>query len=318
MRGRALLNGNLAKVRSGHDNGESENCLREVKAAYRDMVRASIGRRGADTYLIGFEVSTYASGKPTPVEATRIINTPICEESVANVAVGASRTGAHVYADFMFDTFLGRVVDPLVNQIAVSRACRCEAGCITASVISGPLRSAGVQHDGRLSTLFDGVPGATVLCPTAASQVACALNQAPARCGLRVLLMTTEGRRGNFTCESLSRLGGGAHQAVVCSGQVMGVVADAVEELGSERLVDVLCPAVLWPPSDSLVASIARRYDRCLIVDIGPRWSAWASILCTARTTGFDPSRTALWEGEVYARSEVVAELARKIGAWIE
>ena len=53
--------------------------------------------------------------------AERVRDTPISEEAIAAVAVGAAATGSRPVAEIMYVDFIGLAMEPIVNQAAKLR-----------------------------------------------------------------------------------------------------------------------------------------------------------------------------------------------------
>ncbi|MEL7001888.1 MAG: hypothetical protein AAFN93_04040 [Bacteroidota bacterium] len=117
-----------------------------IKKAFLDLVQ---DRLEGDSigYLLGFSVSRH--GLATLEKANKVIDLPIAEESIVSIAIGMSRCGAEVFVDIMFDAFLFRAMDSLVNQIVISNTLFSHTcGQLTLFALCGPFEGAGPQHGG--------------------------------------------------------------------------------------------------------------------------------------------------------------------------
>jgi pyruvate/2-oxoglutarate/acetoin dehydrogenase E1 component len=103
----------------------------------------------------------------------RVRDTPISEDAIVGVALGAALGGWRPVAEIMFSSFLGCAMDELANhvsQIHYVSAGRCIPRLTIRSVnVLG--RSSGCHHSGRPEAWFMHLPGLVVLAPATAFDV---------------------------------------------------------------------------------------------------------------------------------------------------
>ena len=86
-------------------------------------------RRDPTVFVMGEDVAVWGGGGVFGVTkglveefgAERVRDTPISEEAIAAVAVGAAATGSRPVAEIMYVDFIGLAMEPIVNQAAKLR-----------------------------------------------------------------------------------------------------------------------------------------------------------------------------------------------------
>jgi acetoin:2,6-dichlorophenolindophenol oxidoreductase subunit beta len=148
-----------------------------AELTYRDAVTAALAQemeRDDSVYFIGEDVAA-AGGvfKATPgllerFGPRRVRDTPISEEAIAGVVMGAAMTGLRPVGEIMFSDFFATCWDIVANQIAKTRY-------MTNGQVSLPLvlRSAngaglrfGAQHSQAVENWAMAVPGLKVVAPS--------------------------------------------------------------------------------------------------------------------------------------------------------
>jgi len=98
----------------------------------------------------------------------RVRDTPISEDAIVGLSLGASLVGIRPVAEIMFSTFLGCCMEEIVNQVAAIRYMsggQCSAPLVirTANSLG---RSGAAQHSGRTEAWFMHTPGIKVVIPS--------------------------------------------------------------------------------------------------------------------------------------------------------
>src|SRR3984893_2737545 len=81
-------------------------------------------RRDSTVFVMGEDVAVWGGGGVFGVTkglveefgTERVRDTPISEEAIAAVAVGAAATGSRPVAEIMYVDFIGLAMEPIVNQ----------------------------------------------------------------------------------------------------------------------------------------------------------------------------------------------------------
>lgn len=154
--------------------------MREI--SYRDaVVEAQDEEMARDprVFLMGEDVGRMGGNFATTrglyakYGADRVRDTPISEDAIIGVALGAAVAGYRPVAEIMFSSFLGCGMDELSNQ--ASQIYYVSAGlCVPRMVIRTVNvlgRSSGCHHSGRPEAWFMHQPGLVVVAPATAYDV---------------------------------------------------------------------------------------------------------------------------------------------------
>ena len=98
----------------------------------------------------------------------RIKDTPISEDVIAGLAVGAAMTDSKPIVEMQFSDFIVNAMDPIVNQAAKLHFMY--GGAVNVSIVvrgaSGAGTGAAAQHSQSLESWFCHVPGLKVVTPS--------------------------------------------------------------------------------------------------------------------------------------------------------
>jgi len=148
-----------------------------AELSYREAVAAGIAQemvRDARVYLIGEDVGAAGGVFKATVGLferfgpERVRDTPISEQAIVGIAMGAAMTGLRPIAEIMFSDFLATCWDMIANQVAKTRY-------MTDGQVALPLviRTAngsgtrfGAQHSQSLENWGMTVPGLKVVAPS--------------------------------------------------------------------------------------------------------------------------------------------------------
>ncbi|TAK36901.1 MAG: alpha-ketoacid dehydrogenase subunit beta [Chloroflexota bacterium] len=96
----------------------------------------------------------------------RVIDTPIAENSIVGLAVGAAMTGMRPVVEIMFMDFITLCMDQIVNQAAKSHYMFGGLAVpLVVRTLAGAGLTAGPQHSQSLEAWFAHVPGLKVIAP---------------------------------------------------------------------------------------------------------------------------------------------------------
>jgi pyruvate dehydrogenase E1 component beta subunit len=148
-----------------------------AELSYRDAVKYALAqemRRDDSVYVIGEDIAD-AGGvfKTTPglvdeFGDRRVRDTPISEEAITGIVMGAAMTGLRPVAELMFSDFFATCWDIVANQIAKTRYMT--AGQVTLPLViktanGGGLRF-GAQHSQAIENWAMMIPGLKVVAPS--------------------------------------------------------------------------------------------------------------------------------------------------------
>jgi acetoin:2,6-dichlorophenolindophenol oxidoreductase subunit beta len=145
--------------------------------SYRDAIVEALDEelgRDEDVFLFGQDVGEMGGNFATTrglfpkYGAGRVRNTPISEDAIVGLAIGASIAGKRPVAEVMFSSFLGCCWDELCNHASqlhyVSNgACIPRFTLRTVNVFG---RSSGGHHSGRPEASLVHLPGLVVVAPS--------------------------------------------------------------------------------------------------------------------------------------------------------
>src|SRR5947208_3849403 len=133
-------------------------------------------RRDNAVFVMGEDVAGWGSGGIFGVTkgladefgAERVRDTPISEEAIAAVAIGAAATGSRPVAEIMYVDFMALAMEPIVNQAAKMRYMF--GGKIKLPLVIRAQQGAGrgnaAQHSQSLEAWFAHIPGLKVVVPS--------------------------------------------------------------------------------------------------------------------------------------------------------
>ena len=278
-------------------------------ATYTQMLRDTLAdamRRDPRIFLLGEDIGAYGGafgvtrGLLREFGAERVRDTPISEQALVGVAIGAAAAGGRPVAEIMFMDFITLAVDQLVNQAAKLRYVYGLACPLLVRAPCGGGRGYGATHSQSLERLFTGVPGLCIATPATASDASALLQTAlqghdpvlflehkllyPARWELPEGLPPAL----PFGHARVAREGGDA--TVVAWSGMVPQSERAAEALAAEGVsAEVIDLRTLCPLDTETVIASARKTGRVLIVEEGPRTGGFAAeIACRIFEAAYD------------------------------
>ncbi len=226
----------------------------------------------------------------------RMVNTPIAENGLMGVALGAAMMGLRPIADVQYADFLFCAMDQVANQIAKMRYM--SGGKLTVPmVLRAPVgvTGRGAQHAQNMEPFFLPLPGIKIVCPATAYD-AVGLLRSAVRCDDPVLMFEhkllygSKGPRaesgavdasGEIPDEDYTVPIGkaavrraGADVTVIATLMMMHRAMQAAETLTGEGIdVEVIDPRSLVPFDWETVNASAARTGRVVIAEESPRRS---------------------------------------------
>ena len=142
-------------------------------AAITDGVRQVLNEQD-NAFVAGEDVAGagsvygYYNGLLKEFGAERIFDTPISEEGIVGLGVGAAATGCRPIIDLMFMDFLGECMDEVANQLAKMRYMFGGRATlpVTMLTMAGAGASLAAQHSQSLEAWLCHLPGLKVVMPT--------------------------------------------------------------------------------------------------------------------------------------------------------
>ena len=208
----------------------------------------------------------------------RVFDTPISEEGIVGLGVGAAATGCRPIIDLMFIDFLGECMDEVANQLAKMRYMFGGAATlpVTMLTMAGAGMSLAAQHSQSLEAWVCHLPGLKVCMPTTPYDakgmiIAAARDDNPVIVILNKMSLALQGpvpedsyavplgqanvvRTGsNYTIVALGRM---VHEALKAAEQLQALGIDA----------EVIDPRSLQPFDTATVVESVRKTHRAMIV----------------------------------------------------
>lgn len=141
-------------------------------------------RRDASVFLMGEDIGIYGGafgvtrGLIDEFGPARVRNTPISEQALTGIAIGAAAAGQRPVIEIMFMDFITLAVDQLVNMAAKLRPIYGLDCPLVLRTPSGGGRGYGATHSQSLERLFTGIPGLKIAAPSNAADASGLLQSA--------------------------------------------------------------------------------------------------------------------------------------------
>jgi pyruvate dehydrogenase E1 component beta subunit len=221
--------------------------------------------------------------------AARVHDTPISEEGIADMAVGAAMTGTRPVLEIMFGDFMALTMDAVVNQAAKTRYL--SGGQMTVPLVVRTLAGAGFRagahHSQSLESWFTHVPGLKVVYPSTPADAKGLLKSA-IRDDNPVIVFEPKalfGLKGQIPeGDHLVPLGKalvrrpGDHVTVISWGRMVPVVLEAAETLAGEGIeVEVVDPRTLLPLDKETILDSVAKTGQVVIVHEAPKLSGFGA-----------------------------------------
>jgi len=263
--------------------------MREI--TYADALREALAeemRRDERVFAYGEDVElgyafTVCKGLIDEFGVERVWDTPICEQTIVGLAVGAAMMGMRPVPEIQFCDLLPMAMDQICNQAAKLRYM--SGGQVSLPLVirspGGKWGSFAAQHSQTFDSWFTHVPGLKVVVPATPYDAKGLLKTAirddnPVLFIERKQLYPVTGPVPEeeylipFGQAKLQREGGDV--TIVAIGRMVGLALEAAEELAGEGVqASVLDPRTLVPLDiDSILESV-KRTRRLAIVEEGPK-----------------------------------------------
>jgi pyruvate dehydrogenase E1 component beta subunit len=255
---------------------------------------------GEDIGLFGGVFGTFR-GLQDRFGAERVVDTPISEQAIVGLGVGAAATGLRPIVDLMFMDFVCVAMDQIVNQAAKLKYMFGGTARLplTITTTAGAGVSAAAQHSQSLEALLCHIPGLKVVYPSNAHDVKGLMLTCIAEDNPTVLIKhkkllgaQTEVPEGRYTVPlGQARIARpGDDVTVVAFGRMVQESLTAAEQLAAEGVsCEVVDPRTLQPLDTDTIAASVRRTNRVIVVHEAVRFGGiGAEIAAQIQETAFD------------------------------
>ena len=141
-------------------------------------------RRDPSVFLMGEDIGVYGGsfgvtrGLIDEFGAGRVRDTPISEQALTGIAIGAAVAGQRPVIEIMFMDFITLAVDQLVNMAAKLHPIYGLPCPLVIRTPPGGGRGYGATHSQSLERLFTGIPGLKIAAPSNAADASALLQTA--------------------------------------------------------------------------------------------------------------------------------------------
>lgn len=266
--------------------------------SYRDAVARGLAQemeRDPTVVLIGEDVAEAGGVFKTTVGLyerfgeQRVRDTPISEEAIAGMVMGAAMNGLRPIGELMFSDFFATCWDIIANQIAKTRYMtggQVELPLVIRTANGGGARFGG-QHSQSIENWAMAIPGLKVVAPSTPRDVIGLLAAAirdpdPVMFFEHKVLFATKGEVP--AGEVVDELGtarvdrAGSDVTVVALAAMVPVASRAAEELGSRGVsAEVIDLRSLVPLDTRAIAESVGKTGRLVTVEENPRLCGWGA-----------------------------------------
>ena len=252
-------------------------------------------RRDPSVFLLGEEVGQYqgaykiTQGMVQEFGEWRVRDTPIAEEAIAGVAVGAAFVGMRPIAEMMTFNFSILALDQIVNHAAKYRYM--SGGQIRCPMVmrgpSGAAAQVAAQHSQAFESWFAHIPGLVVVMPSTPKDAKGLLKSA-IRDDNPVIFMENEvlyNLKGEVPeAEYTIPLGlgdvkrAGKDVTIVAWSRSVQYALQAAELLAKDGVeAELVDPRTLRPLDEDVIFESVRKTNRCVVVEEGWRYAGFGA-----------------------------------------
>jgi len=232
---------------------------------------------GEDIGAYGGVFGTYAGLQKT-FGPERMVDTPISEQAIIGLGVGAAVAGLRPIVDLMFMDFMLVAMDQIVNQAAKIKYMFGGVAVVplTITTAGGGGLSAGAQHSQSLEALLCHIPGLKVVYPSNPYDMkglmrSCIEENNPTVMVKHKRLLGMTGlvpeERYNVPLGVANVMKQGTDVTVVAWGRMANEALTAAEKLEADGIsVEVIDPRTLQPLDTATIVESVRRTHRVVVV----------------------------------------------------
>jgi len=274
-----------------------------------EAVREAIAeemRRDPSVFVIGEDIAEAGtpfkvlSGLYKEFGTDRVIDSPISEQGITGIGVGAAMTGMRPIVDIMFGDFLPLASDQIINQAA--KVHYMSGGKLKVPMVIrtnlGATRRSAAQHSQSLHAIFSHIPGLKVAVP-ATPYDAKGLMKSAIRDDNPVLffedkmMYTTRGPvpEGDYVLPfgQAAVLREGGDVTLIATSSMVYVALEAADLLAAEGLgAEVIDVRTTLPLDEATLVRSAIKTGRAIVIDEGhQRYGATAEIAAVVAEGAF-------------------------------
>ena len=215
----------------------------------------------------------------------RVVDTPISEEGIVGLGVGAAATGLRPVIDIMFMDFMGECMDEIANQMAKMRYMFGGAATLPITVVtmSGAGMNMAAQHSQSLEVWICHLPGLKVVAPATPYDakgllIAAARDDNPVFVVMNKLSLRNSGPVPEDAYEvpigKAHVVREGADLTLVAYSRMVSEAQKAAETLAAEGIeADVIDLRSLQPMDTETIVASVRKTHRAVVVHEAVRFA---------------------------------------------
>jgi pyruvate dehydrogenase E1 component beta subunit len=217
----------------------------------------------------------------------RIYDTPISEEGIIGLGVGAAATGCRPIVDLMFMDFMGECMDEIANQLAKMRYMFGGRATLPVTMLTmgGAGASLAAQHSQSLEAWICHLPGLKVVMPTTPYDakgliISAARDDNPVIVCLNKMSLAIQGEvpEGPYTIPlgEANVVREGSNYTIIALGRMLHEAlkaADKLKELGIDA--EVIDPRTLQPFDTATVVESVKKTHRVMVVHEAVRFGGF-------------------------------------------
>jgi acetoin:2,6-dichlorophenolindophenol oxidoreductase subunit beta len=275
-------------------------------AAFTEAVSIAMAA-DPDVFVAGEDIGAFGGvfgtfrGLQERFGAARVVDTPISEQAIVGLGIGAAATGLRPIVDLMFMDFVCVAMDQIVNQAAKLKYMFGGTARLplTITTTAGAGVGAAAQHSQSLEALLCHIPGLKVVYPSNAHDVkglmlACIAEDNPTVLikHKKLLGAQTEVPEGHYTVPlGQARIARpGDDVTIVAFGRMVPESLAAADLLAREGIgCEIVDPRTLQPLDTATITDSVRRTNRVIVVHEAVRFGGiGAEIAAQIQEEAFD------------------------------
>jgi pyruvate dehydrogenase E1 component beta subunit len=229
----------------------------------------------------------YYHGLQKEFGAHRVFDTPISEEGIIGLGVGAGATGCRPVIDLMFMDFMGECMDEIANQLAKMRYMFGGRATLPVTILTmaGAGASLAAQHSQSLEAWLCHLPGVKIAmaCDPYDAKgliISAARDDNPVFVVLNKMSLAMKGEvpEGAYTIPlgKANIVRPGSNYTIVTWGRMVHEAKAAAEKLKAFGIdAEVIDPRTLQPFDTQTVVQSVKKTHRCMIVHEAVRFGGF-------------------------------------------
>ena len=262
---------------------ETDQRIISYNQAFNETLRELLAT-DPDVFIAGEDVGRYGgvfqsfSGLNKEFGDMRVVDTPIAEQAIVGLGLGAAAVGLRPIVDLMFMDFVMVAMDQIANQAAKMKYMFGGKATVplTITTTGGAGLGAAAQHSASLEAWLIHVPGLKLVYPSNAYDlkgllVSCVRDDNPTIVTLHKAMLGSKGHVPEGLYEIPLGVANvvreGKDATVVAIGRMVQFAEEAAAQLADEGIdLEIIDPRSLLPFDTETVVESARKTNRVVVV----------------------------------------------------